>query len=92
MGMNTYVVAIRAPDEVWRKNKAVWDACMEAGVPVPDKVDDYFGGEPPDPNGVVVKLGEDVIQKYTEDMRDGYDVILKNLPNDVTYIRFFNSY
>ena len=36
------VVGIRLPDAEWRKIKAVWDSCEEAGIAVPEEVESYF--------------------------------------------------
>jgi len=46
MGHRTEIYAIKPPSEqdldATRKMKAVWDACVEAGVPVSEKVTAFF--------------------------------------------------
>lgn len=59
MSMSTSVVGFRPPDAKWKKMKAIYDACDEAGVSIPDEVDSFFNGEPPDDAGVRVKLERD---------------------------------
>jgi hypothetical protein len=93
VGMSTHVDGIKAPDAKWKKMKKVWDICREAGVAVPQEVDDYFEDAPPDDQGVVVELeGTDAVSKYSADGSSGFVVELKKLPKDLTHIRFFNSW
>jgi hypothetical protein len=54
--MSTYVIGFRPPDAKWLKMKEVYDACEAAGISIPDEVDDFFNGEPPDEAGVRVDL------------------------------------
>lgn len=96
LSTSTYVYGIRPPDEKWRQMKAVWDACAAAGVSVPDDVEDFFDGEEPDAAGVVIdleKVGAARIWKPGgNSMREGVEVNLERLPEDITLIRFVNSY
>lgn len=93
MGMSTHVVGIRPPDDLWHKMKAVWDACSTIGVEIPDEVQDYFGGQAPDPKGVVVSLrGTGCVQEYKAEMREGFEVDISKLPKNVKIVRFYNSY
>lgn len=95
MGMSTHIVGIRPPDDDWLKKKAVWDVCEHAGVPVPESVVDFFGGEKPDPKGVLVDLDDGyapVATEYNGDSEQGYEVRLDDLPEGVKIIRFYNSW
>jgi len=96
MGMNTHIIGFKAPDEKWKKMKAVYDACEVAGTAIPMAVTDYFNDEPPDDAGVEVELEEeDCVEKWREEMEDGFVVDVKRLLNDhpdITHIRFYNSY
>jgi len=93
MGMSTYVVGIRRPDEKWAQMKAVWDACRAAGVGPPDEVLEFFNHESPDPAGIIVELrGTPCIRAYNDDMRQGWEVDIATLPKNVTAVRFFNSW
>src|SRR5580693_999075 len=47
MSMSMHVVGFRAPGDTWTKMKAVWDACKVPNIPVPQSVDQFFGGEAP---------------------------------------------
>lgn len=89
MSMSTHVVGFRAPDNKWKRMKAVWDACNEANIPVPPEVDEFFGYEDPDLSGVTVELS---YQSWSEGMREGVEVMMDELPPDLTSIRFYNSY
>ena len=89
MGMSTWVKGIRPPDDKWKKMKAIWDACDKADIDVPDEVDDFFEGEPPDEKGVVVDIKE---HRYSENSRAGIEVYIDELPKDVKIIRFVNAW
>jgi len=89
VSMSTNVAGIVPPDETWQQMKAVWDACEAAGVPVPDQVQDFFGGGQPDPAGVVIEIET---RKYQNRDEKGYEVDLAGLPPHVKTIRFWNSW
>jgi len=66
---------------------------------IPDDVDDFFNGEPPDDRGVVVmhvskydKGLPDWVTKVDKEMQDGFEIDISKLPRDVTVLRFTNSY
>lgn len=96
MGMNTHVVGFKAPDEAWKKMKAVWDACEAAGTAIPSKVLEFFNHEPPEDSGVVIDLEEEnCVEEWKADMEDGFVIDVKELLKthpDITHIRFYNSY
>ena len=93
MSMSTTVVGIKPPDIKWKKMKEVYDACMSAQVDIPDEVDRFFGGEKPDEKGVVVSLrGHICCVKWQAEMEEGFEVNLNHLPEDISIIRFYNSY
>lgn len=93
MGMSTHVIGFRPPDAKWKKMKAIYDSCIEAEIDVPDEVDEFFDGEPPDERGIQIDLQKTgCIKKYKGDMVDGYEVEVAKIPKDVTFIRVYNSY
>ena len=99
MSMSTCVEAIRPPNEKWKKMKVAYDACKAAGAGIPDDVDDFFNGEPPDDRGVVVchvskydKELPDWVTKVDKEMQEGFEIDISKLPRDVTVLRFTNSY
>ncbi len=99
MSRSTYIKGCRPPDAKWSKMKAAYDACQLAGVAVPDEVEKFFNGEPPDPSGVEVALMDygnakkrGIVTAYRDDAREGYEVDVTKLPKDVTLIRFVNSW
>lgn len=92
MGMTSAVVGFRLADEKWKKMKAIWLGCKEAGIRPPKEVEDYFGGE--DPGN---KLGMQVdikcsVAKFCAEDAEGFDVDVSKLPADVRLIRFYNSW
>jgi hypothetical protein len=99
--MNFRIEGIKPPDEEWQKKKAAWDACIEAGIDAPEQLWDFFEGETPDDEGVVVELGcgpdeyetaHDALEPYREEMVDGYVVDLAKLPADIKKLRFVLSW
>lgn len=92
MGMGTFVIGVRLPDERWQEMKRVWDACVAAGVPVPDAVAAFFAYEEPDPAGVMVELPPNAVREWEGKEAEGIEVILAGVPSDVTVIRFYNSW
>lgn len=97
--MSTFVVGIKPPDDHWKRMKAAWDACEAAGIEPPDSVTEFFGDEEPDDAGVIVDLTfynrselHPSLKEWRSDMSEGYEVNLKDLPPDVTIIRFYNSW
>lgn len=93
MGMSSYVVGIKPPDDVWRRMKAAYEACEAAGVEIPDEVNRFFNDEAPDAAGVIEDLhGHPCVSKYAGDAAEGLEVDLKKLPPDITVLRFVNSW
>jgi hypothetical protein len=89
--ISTHVVGIRPPDERWRQMKSVWDACKEAGVPVPGEVQEFFDWMEPDPSGVEVPL-DTVARKWRAEMQDGFEIDVAAIPAGIKTIRFYNNY
>ncbi len=93
MGMSTYVIGFKPPDEKWQAMFKIYVACSEAGIKLPTEVDKFFEGEIPDRNGVKVDLiTSGLASRYRGDSKDGIEVDIRKLPEDVTIIRFVNSY
>jgi hypothetical protein len=93
MGMSTHVVGIKPPDKKWKVMKDAWDACTAAGISVPDEILEFFGHEKPDDAGVIVEIDDTpAVSEYKEDGVEGFEVKVNKLPQDVTVIRFYNSY
>jgi len=92
MGMSTHAVGFKPADDQWKKMKAVWDSCVEAGCGIPEVVDAFFDGEDPrDKPGMEVELGE-ACQPWGAEFKDGYQIDVTKLPEGVRYIRVYNCY
>jgi len=90
--MSTHVVGFKPADAKWKKMKAVWDACEDAGTLIPESVEEFFGNEPPgDRPGMTVDI-EKAVTAWGDECSTGYEVDVTKLPKDVTVIRFFNSW
>ncbi len=91
MSVSTHVYGIRPPDDTWRRMKAIWDACQAANIDPPEEVADFFDETSPDPAGVIVAL-DTVAREWRDDMKDGFEIDLADLPAGVKTLRFVNSY
>ncbi len=89
MGMSSFVVGFRPPDEKWHQMKSIWESCEKAGITPPEEVLTFFEHVDPDDAGVEVELE---LEPYTSESEEGYDVILSKIPKSVDRIRFYNSW
>ena len=89
MSMSSHVIGFKPPDEKWRQMKLVYDTCKTAGVDVPETVSEFFNYETPDDMGVEVEIP---VHEYSDDMQEGFEVYVSELPADVKVIRFYNTY
>ncbi len=93
MSMNQHVYGIKLPDAQWHEMAKVWRACNSAHVQIPQDVLDFFGGEPPDEAGVLLKLDDHPCAKdHSADMEDGFEIDLELVPEGTRIIRFVCSY
>lgn len=93
MGMSTFVVGFKPPDEKWKAMYKVWLACKEGGIKIPDEIDDFFEGVNPDKAGVEVDLERlECCAEYKDDSSEGFEIHLDTLPKGIKIIRFCNSW
>ena len=96
MSMSIHCIGFKPVDDKWKKMKAVWDACYEAGVKLPDEVDNFFEFDQPDEVGV--RVSEEILvdcgalSDWEDEDANGFELDVLNLPEDVTIIRFYNSF
>jgi hypothetical protein len=88
MGVSYFVEGYVEPDEKWLKMKAVYDACVSAGVAIPSEVEKFFDG-PPSEAGMPVKLKA---RSLSEPGYDIVEVVVKDIPEFVKLIRFKVGY
>ena len=91
MSMSTHIIAFRPPDEDWLKMKQVYDACLTAGIDIPDQVASFFGDDRPDDTGVRIDI-DHLLEEWQEDSRQGFQLELSKLPADIKILRFYNSW
>lgn len=95
MGMTTRVYGFVSPeDETYKKHANVLRACIDAEVEtLPKETAKYFGSEYPEEELFEEKLKTKIpCHEYSEDMQEGYEVIVSEIPEGVHKIRFVNSY
>jgi hypothetical protein len=91
MGMSTHVIGFVPPDAEWKAKKLAYDSCKAAGVDPPTKLQDFFGWSVPDEHGREADLG-DSLREWRDDYRQGYEVEIAKLPQNVKVLRFYNSW
>lgn len=91
MGMSTFIKGFRPPDKEWEKMKKVWDSCTDAGLEVPEEVQEFFNWEAPDKAGVEVEIPEHEYQD-SENAAEGIEIHVDEIPKGVKIIRFVNSW
>ena len=92
MSMSTHVMGVIPPDEKWKQMKAVWDSCETAGISVPKEVEKFFNYEKPDDAGVIFDLVLPYARRYSDTGSEGYEIDVKDIPENVKTIRFYNSW
>ncbi len=89
MSGTMHVCGFVPPDAIWKKMKVAYEACIAAGVSVPQQVEKFFGGVPPNDLGLEITIPH---YAYREGMNEGYQVEIAKLPPEVKCIRFWMSY
>lgn len=89
MGMSMHVIGLVEPSEKFKQMYAIYEACELADVSLPDEVDKFFMGEEPDGKGMKVDLPK---TEYEDDMKNGFEIRIADIPDNVTVLRFYNSY
>lgn len=95
MGMSTHVVGYRdIHSSQHKKMVAALSALREAGIAeLPSVMEQYFSNKYGYVDGPDAGLEVEIpSHKWSEDMKQGYEVILKELPEGVEVIRFYNSW
>ncbi|PWU07237.1 MAG: hypothetical protein C5B43_00655 [Verrucomicrobia bacterium] len=93
MGMCSYVVGIKTRDEKFNAMKSIWNQCIFYKIPIPKEVEEYFNDMTPDPNGVVVYIPhKDWADPDPNNPRNGIEINVSDIPEDVKVIRFINSW
>lgn len=86
------VVGFQDPDEDYLKKKVAWDACVAANVSVPEELEDFFRGWPPDERGREIELPIREWSDSRDSMRRGYELSVSDIPAGVKVLRFVADY
>jgi hypothetical protein len=80
-------------DQKYEAMLDIWNSCTEQNIEPPEEVCDFFGGEPPCEDGVLVDLREKACcSEYNAEMSKGFDVVVAQIPSDIKTLRFYVSY
>ena len=92
MGMSTHIVGFIPPDEKYEKMLAIARQCNELEIKHPDEVSDFFSDvAEPEERGYEVDF-EDIITDWRDDTREGFELNVSEIPENVKVIRFYNSW
>lgn len=100
MGTSMHCVAYRnmEDDATFQKMMKAKKFCDGIEVSYPREVEEYFQGHAQESEQVIIEemteieLTDDARREYNDDYREGFEIIVKNIPKEVGYIRFFMSY
>lgn len=93
--MSTRVIGfVSEENDTYKKHSKVLIACIEAGISeLPKETAEYFGSKYPEKYMLEEKLEITIpTHKYCEDMTQGFEVYVKEIPEGVEKIRFVNSW
>lgn len=95
MGMSTYITGFVSPEnETYKKHSKVLLACLDADIEkLPKETAEYFGSGYPEKYLLEEKLSIQIPKhKYCEDMTQGFEIIVSEIPEGTYKIRFTNSW
>jgi len=95
MGMSTHVTALRSKDSAeYKKHSAVLRACIDAKIEnLPKETAKFFDSESPCEYLFSDKLELNInYTDYRDDMEQGIEVKVSDIPKSCKVLRFYNSY
>ncbi len=90
MGMSIHIVGVRPKNEKYKEMEKIWNLCLENRISIPVEVEEFFNGERPGED-ILVDL-EKLASEHRSDTEDGFEIKVKDIPEGIESIRFFNSY
>lgn len=99
-GPSLHVYGIIEPDEKYKNMVSAWEACMKAGIGVPDALGKYFDWETPDSEGMRILLGKaDELFKFqpgvsyhSEEYESGVIIDIAKIDPRIKKIKVINQY
>lgn len=96
MGMSTHIQAYINDDDVtYRKHAKVLKACAEAEISLPKETAEYFNVSVQESSLYLLdeKLEIEIpFSEYSDDSSEGYEILIKDIPQGTYKIRFTNSW
>ena len=98
MSMSTHVIGIVPVDAKFRKMWDLRETCIEAGVSLPKEVSEFFRGpdgydKECDESGMHMEIEKlPCVKEHNAESEQGYEIDIRELPEDVKIIRVYNSY
>jgi hypothetical protein len=100
MSMSSHIIGFVPPDDEWKKKKAAFDSCKAAGIDPPRELWKFFGECTPDDNGREIDLTPfqsravppKGVTEWGDNSKQGFEIVLAELPPQVKILRFYNAY
>ena len=95
MAMVSFVTAFISPEnDEYKKHARVLRACIEADIAeLPKETANYFNSKYPETHLFEEKLEIKIpVHDYRDDMSEGFEIIISEIPKGVYKIRFTNSW
>ena len=91
MSMSTYVQGLKSKTEEYQIKLDIYNACKKINIEPPREIVDFFDGEICE-DGIIIELPKEAVREYSDEYRNFLEVDLTKLPDNVSKIRFVNSY
>lgn len=88
--MYTNVIGfINSNNETYVKYKKIWEQCVDAEISLPKEVKKYFEYCEESEDKLRLKLP---IKEWSNEYSSGFELLVKDIPEGVEKIRFYNSW
>ena len=85
------VVGFRPPDAEHETMRQAWLALVDAGLPVPTQLDEYFDYQHPEETGTEIDLEEWGEGECFTEIKAGFEIDVTKLPPGIKIIRVYDS-
>jgi len=96
MGMSTHLTAFKSRDsKEFKKHEEIFRMCLGHGVSLPTETALFFRcnsecyGEYEIEESIEMKIKH---HEYCDDARQGFEILVSEIPKDVEVIRFYNAW
>lgn len=92
MSTNTYIQGLKPKTGEYQIRLDVFTSCKKINIEPPKEIKDFFYNGEICEEGIVTELPKEAVREYTDEYREFLEVDLTKIPDDISRIRFVNSY